>query len=263
MKLNILRADPAGNITVFVLDQVEKSKRATIAEKIMAIPELKAEQVGYACLAEDDVDGHMEMMGGEFCGNATRAYGMYIARQKCGLSAVKLRVSGCGHVVTAQVDLKSGTARAEMPCPRSVQRVTAGGQEGTLVDLGGIAHFVVEQVEPSEGSFRAAEGVFTDIPDLDACGVIFLDAENRSMTPLVKVIETNSLVWEGSCGSGSIACAVAQSEGMQSGGFSCEYTQPAGKVRASVERQNGKVIAAAIGGLVTLGEVMSIDLPDA
>ncbi len=150
-----------------------------------------------------------------------------------------------------------------MPCPRSVQRVTAGGQEGTLVDLGGIAHFVVEHVEPSEGSFRAAEGVFADIPDLDACGVIFLDAENRSMTPLVKVIETNSLVWEGSCGSGSIACAVAQSEGMQSGGFSCEYTQPAGKVRASVERQNGKVIAAAIGGLVTLGEVMSIDLPDA
>ena len=38
MKLNILRADPAGNITVFVLNQVEKSKRATIAEKIMAIP---------------------------------------------------------------------------------------------------------------------------------------------------------------------------------------------------------------------------------
>ena len=56
---------------------------------------------------------------------------------------------------------------------------------------------------------------------------------------------------------------VAQSEGMQSGGFSCEYTQPAGKVRASVERQNGRVIAAAIGGPVTLGEVMCIDLPEA
>ena len=95
MELNILRADPAGNITVFVLDPVEKAQRAAIAEKIMAIPELKAEQVGYACLAEDDVDGHMEMMGGEFCGNATRAYGMYIAQQKGGLSSVRLRVSGC------------------------------------------------------------------------------------------------------------------------------------------------------------------------
>ena len=75
MELNILRADPAGNITVFVLDPVEKAQRAAIAEKIMAIPALKAEQVGYACTAEDDVDGHMEMMGGEFCGNALRCAG--------------------------------------------------------------------------------------------------------------------------------------------------------------------------------------------
>ena len=164
MELNILRADPAGNITVFVLDPVEKAQRAAIAEKIMAIPALKAEQVGYACTAEDNVDGHMEMMGGEFCGNATRAYGMYIAQQKGGLSSVRLRVSGCDHAVTAQVDLKSGTARAEMPCPRSVKRVTVNGHEGTLVDLTGIAHFVVEGVEPSEGFFR----------------VIFLDAESAA-----------------------------------------------------------------------------------
>ena len=31
MKLNILRADPAGNITVFVLDPVEKAQRAAIS----------------------------------------------------------------------------------------------------------------------------------------------------------------------------------------------------------------------------------------
>ena len=30
MELNILRADPAGNITVFVLDPVEKAQRAAI-----------------------------------------------------------------------------------------------------------------------------------------------------------------------------------------------------------------------------------------
>ena len=41
MELNILRADPAGNITVFVLDPVEKAQRAAIAEKIMAIPALR------------------------------------------------------------------------------------------------------------------------------------------------------------------------------------------------------------------------------
>ena len=137
-----------------------------------------------------------------------------------------------------------------MPCPRSVKRVTVNGHEGTLVDLTGIAHFVVEGVEPSEGFFRAAESIFSGIAGLDACGVIFLDAEKRSMTPLV----------EGSCGSGSVACAVAQSERMENGGFSCEYRQPAGTVRASVERQGGDVIAASIGGEVTLDEPMRITL---
>ncbi len=260
MELNILRADPAGNITVFVLDPVEKTQRAAIAEKIMAIPALKAEQVGYACPPEEDVDGHMEMMGGEFCGNATRAYGMYMAMQKGGLSTVRLRVSGCDHIVTAQVDCARGTASAEMPCPRSVTHVAVQGHEGTLVDLTGIAHFVVEGVAPSEKFFRAAEPVFADIPDMDACGVIFLDSETHRMTPLVKVIDTGSLVWEGSCGSGSVACAVAQSETLQNGGFACDYLQPAGTVRASVERRNGTVVGARIGGLVTLGKPQRISL---
>lgn len=119
---------------------------------------------------------------------------------------------------------------------------------------------MVEGVKPSEEFFRAVEPIFSQIAGLDACGVIFLDAETHRMTPLVKVIDTNSLVWEGSCGSGSVACAVAQSEQMENGGFSCDYIQPAGVVRASVERQGGKVVAAHIGGKVTLDEPVRITL---
>lgn len=163
MELNILRADPAGNITVFVLDPVEKAQRAAIAEKIMAIPALKAEQVGYACPSEDDVDGHMEMMAANSAATRRAPTACILPSKMGGLSSVRLRVSGCDHAVTAQVDLKSGTARAEMPCPRSVKRVTVNGHEGTLVDLTGIAHFVVEGVEPSEGFFRAAESIFSGI----------------------------------------------------------------------------------------------------
>ena len=261
MMIRYIPADPAGNLTAIVFSPVAAQDRAKIAAEMMARCPEGFEQVGFA--DETSLTGDLPtlcMMGGEFCGNATRAYGMYIAQQKGGLSSVRLRVSGCDHAVTAQVDLKSGTARAEMPCPRSVKRVTVNGHEGTLVDLTGIAHFVVEGVEPSEGFFRAAESIFSGIAGLDACGVIFLDAEKRSMTPLVKVIETGSLVWEGSCGSGSVACAVAQSERMENGGFSCEYRQPAGTVRASVERQGGNVIAASIGGEVTLDEPMRITL---
>ena len=44
-RLRIVRADPAGNITLFVLTPVEKAACAAIAADLMKIGELKAEQV--------------------------------------------------------------------------------------------------------------------------------------------------------------------------------------------------------------------------
>ena len=80
------------------------------------------------------------------------------------------------------------------------------------------------------------------------------------MTPLVKVVDTGTLVWEGSCGSGTIACAVAESASLANGLFEQDYLQPAGVVRASVERCDGKVVSAAIGGPVTLDEPVCVTL---
>ena len=78
MKLNVLRADPAGNITLYVLDPIERERRAALAAELMRrLPDMKIDQVGFACSADADTDGRMEMMGGEFCGNATRAYGPF------------------------------------------------------------------------------------------------------------------------------------------------------------------------------------------
>lgn len=262
MKLKVLRADPAGNITLFVLDPVGKAERGGLAEKLMAIPEWKAEQVGYLCAPDADTDGHLEMAGGEFCGNATRAFGMLMAKErglqgKCHLT---LRVSGCEKKVGVDVDTDSGTARAEMPLPLFARRETVGGVSGTLVHLGGIAHFVVEDVEPSIDFFAEAEPMFLKLAGLDAYGVIFHDSKTHRMTPLVKVPAANSLVWEGSCGSGSLASAVAQSADMTDGEFERDYIQPAGTVRATVVRRDGEVTAAYIGGTVTLDEPVEIEM---
>ena len=49
MKLNTLRADPAGNITLFVLDPVPPGDRAGLAARLMALPGTDTEQVGYVC----------------------------------------------------------------------------------------------------------------------------------------------------------------------------------------------------------------------
>lgn len=258
MKLNVLRADPAGNITLFVLDPVPVGDRAGIAARIMALPGTDVEQVGYLCPPVTGGAGRMEMAGGEFCGNATRAFGMLTAQKLGGLPQVLVEVSGCEALVSVDVDWSNRTAKAQMPLPRCVSRVEVDGHPGTLVDLGGIAHLVVEDVLPNLEFFDRAEPLFGAFPEADAYGVVFLNGER--MTPLVKVPAAGTLVWEGSCGSGSLAAAAAQSMTAPDGPFARTYVQPAGTVEASVIRQNGKVVSAWIGGPVTLDPPCQIEI---
>ena len=82
---------------------------------------------------------------------------------------------------------------------------------------------------------------------MDAYGVMFLDPVTGKMTPLVKVIAPNTLIWEGSCGSGSLAAAVCKSQDAPDGEFAQDFIQPAGIVRATVVRKDGAITAAFIG----------------
>lgn len=260
MRLKVLRADPSGNITLFVLDPVSSGDRAGLAARLMALPNTDAEQVGFVCPALEGGSGRLEMAGGEFCGNAARAFGMLTARQLGGLSQLQVEVSGCDSLVTVEIDWDQQAAQAQMPLPRAVERTRAEGRPGTLVDLVGIAHFVVEGVPPSLDFFRRVEPLFWDIAGLEAYGVIFLDARRGAMAPLVKVPRLDTLVWEGSCGSGSLAAVIAQSQGGPDGLFVREYIQPAGVVKAAVLRQNGREVSAWIGGPVHLGPPVEIEI---
>lgn len=255
MKLEVIRANPAGNITLFVKTPVDKADRAPIAEKLLAMEEFKAEQVGYYCEAGEGFDGHMEMAGGEFCGNASRAYGFLIAQEK-GLKGkvhLTLEVSGSDVPVEVDADMDEGTARASMPLPLYVKPAAAGGEEGVLVHLGGIAHFVVRDVEPTEEFFDKAEAeIFRDMDGLDAYGVMFTDSDTGKLTPLVKVPAANSLYWEGSCGSGSLAAAIAETADMPDGDYAIDLVQPAGTVCAEVSRRDGEVVKAFIGGNISI-----------
>ena len=265
MKLHVVRANPAGNITLFVLDPVKGEDRPAVAARLMAIKELAGEQVGYACEPADGYDGRMEMAGGEFCGNASRAYGMLVAcrRGMTGKHRLTLEVSGSDRPVAVDLDVEAGVARAAMPLPRLAGRRTVAGVEGTLVDLGGIVHFVTER-QPDAMVMDEVEK-FINVPreaggfaGVEAYGVIFL--HDGRMTPLVKVPAAGSLFWEGSCGSGSLAAAAAQSAEMADGVFERDYVQPAGVVRATVERRDGTVTAAYIESSVTLDEPIELEI---
>ena len=250
MKLKVLRADPAGNITLFVLSPVDREDYPAVASRLMALPKYGAEQVAFIH------DGRMDMEAGEFCGNASRAYGMLVARQQGITGEVQVAVSGCDHPLSVLVT--DDAASCEMPLPLWVRQVDVKGNNYTLVHLGGIAHLIAENMAPSEAFFTEAEPIFREMEELEAYGVIFLDGEN--MKPLVKVPATNTLFWEGSCGSGTLAAQIARSEGQPDGVYSGAFIQPAGVVTAEVKRCDDCIVSAKIGGPVTLDEPMEIEI---
>lgn len=258
--LRILRADPAGNITLYVLDPVDPSLRPRVTAQLLSDQALQAEQVAYCCPPLCGGLGRIEMAGGEFCGNAARAYAMLLARELGPKvpSPLLLEVSGCAGPVRAEVDLPAGTAQVEMPLPRAIRRLCPEGRPCTLVDLEGIAHLVVENVPPSLEFYRQQRHVFGDIPGLEAQGVMFLEEEGHRMTPLVEVPAAGSLVWEGSCGSGSLAAAVALCLDLPDGSYTKALVQPAGTVQVSLTMEGGRVIRAAIGGSVRLDDPVEI-----
>lgn len=263
LTLRVLRANPAGNITLYVLDPVDPALRPKVTAHLLGMDRFKAEQLAYCCTPIMGGQGRIEMAGGEFCGNATRAFAM-VMQQEMGVpspSTMSLEVSGCDHLVTAFSDLAAGAAESEMPLPRSVRTVQVEGQTGVLVDLDGIVHLVVEGVAPSLDFFQKVEPLFQEFPGLEAYGVMFLDRVTSHITPLVKVPAANTLVWEGSCGSGSVASAIACAMGAPDGQYDQDLIQPAGVIHVKLTLDQGQVTQVGIGGPVSLDPAVSVQIP--
>ena len=64
--------DPAGNVTAIVCSDVPAAERARVAAQILRLPELGIEQVAFLTAPRSGGEIRLEMMGGEFCGNALR-----------------------------------------------------------------------------------------------------------------------------------------------------------------------------------------------
>lgn len=261
MLLNILRADPAGNITLFVLDDVAPESRAKISSKLMAIERFGAQQVGFLTAPHDPSCAcRLEMMGGEFCGNASRSLGLYLAEKAKSSGSFKIEVSGCEHPITVSADLEKSLAFAEMPLPKSVCSLVLSGIDCLRVDFDGISHLVADCPLPDKRMITAANALFEDDDTVSAYGVIFLDSAALKMTPAVYVKATQSLVWEGSCGSGSVAAAVSLAMSLSDGEQELLIAQPKGELTVRLKKQNGRILFAEMGGKAILDEITAVEI---
>lgn len=267
MRVKIRVANPAGNITIFVTSPLERSQYAKAANQLLAMKELGGEQVGFI---EEKVDGtfHMEMMGGEFCGNATRTFGYLMSLwREDGAEKVSVDVSGSGKPLCVEVNHGAGTSRTTMPLPeKMVDFEVPGYGNYHMVVFDGISHVIVKGPKRDEAFVESVLETAEKLQKSDACGIMFLEPgcdgleKSYRMTPVVYVKETDSLVWESSCGSGSMASAIYLAKRKNEGTYTYILRQPGGIIEASVTKKDGKTVQCEMGGPVSVSEEMEVEI---
>ncbi len=254
--------DPAGNVTAIVCSDVPAAERARVAAQILRLPELGIEQVAFLTAPRSGGEIRLEMMGGEFCGNALRCAGFYQALRngEQGKSCVLAEISGADGVQPVMADTAEGTASTVMPLPLSVQPAGWADVQATRVTFAGITHFVIDCAQPDETLVQRA---IAAAPEASAVGAIFLDRAHGSIKPVVFVRETASCVAENSCASGSVATAVVLTADFADGITEIGIGQPGGTLEVGVQRADGAATGLSIGGAVRLTQTLTVTLPGA
>lgn len=263
MKISIVRADPAGNITALVTTQAAPKDYAAISAYILQQGILQAQQVGFLTAPRYGGAVRLEMMGGEFCGNALRSTGLYWAKTQDmrGVCSIEVEISGAQWPLTVTAQPETGFSSAQMPLPRIYEEHVFYGQRYVPVVVDGIVHLICDvparEVEQLERTMLEACERFRQ----DACGVMFFDAESMFLTPVVYVAKTSSIVFEGSCASGTTALAAVLAHRASDGVHSYAVEQPGGQICALVRKSKGRITEISIGGNVSLSEKLEIEIP--
>lgn len=265
MEVKFIKMNPTQNMTILVESPVAKNRHKKVARELMDYASVYAEQVGYI---ENPTDSsawaRLQMMGGEFCGNATMSLAALLTIDRNLPKGVKcvipVECSGAeGPItVTAVPGDVSVKCFLEMPRPKSVagKVMKSSGRRcpATVVDLGGITHFVVPEEAVHGDKFQWAEKAIQNWAvecRSEALGIILHQREDNSITPLVHVKDTGSLVWERGCGSGTAALGAALAHEARKS-ISAQIAQPGGHITVRADFRNGEVAGVSISAQVKL-----------
>lgn len=257
MKLNFAKLSPTQNMTILVRDAVPRARQSDVAARLMAYGSVGAEQVGF--LETPSLPGarlRLQMMGGEFCGNASMSAAALLALED-GLAdgeerVYPLEVSGAEGLVNCRIARRGegylGTVR--MPLPRSFAQV--GGYPAVLFD--GIVHVLVPENEMTDAQAEVFAAQRCAELGADALGVLLIDREKSAFRPLVYVRATDGAVWEHGCGSGTAALG-AHAAQLRQEDVSLSFEQPGGRMQVRALWREGRVAQIEISGEVRIAAV--------
>lgn len=243
---------PGGNTTVFLPVSAKDAASGPDSAAFLQSPEmLCAEQLGYA----DTEKRRLSMAGGEFCLNASRAFGALLDLvSPCPGRSYEMLVSGLARPLEVAV----GGICPDYYCTArliledaSVIRLDDGA---CLVHLPGISHLLVPcrdgRLPENHARVAAKLRRIHGLEERDACGVVWWQpGDTPRIWPLVHVRAAGTDYLENSCGSGSLALALALAAGKHA---SLEIGQPGGSALRCRVEPRGSFWQAGIGGPVRL-----------
>lgn len=210
--------NPAGNITALVLDEtVKREDYKNVSREILEFNK-SIEQVGFLkrLIIDDKTIFRLEMMGMEFCGNASRAFGCFLSYK--GLeenNTFLISVSGINIPISVSVKCikdKEYFSSIEIPVNKNRNEVletkNIDNIEVNIVTLDGITHVLIDEdlMKFDETKYLEYAKYFIkqlNLRNLSAVGIIWYN--KFKIKPVVWVRDTDTYYYENACGSGSLA----------------------------------------------------------
>ncbi len=272
MKLRFVKVNPVENMTIFIMDEVNSAQHISVANKLMDYSNIHGEQVGFIenprSLKGKSLNTlRLQMMGGEFCGNATRSLAALMVHHKLdsinesaeGFN-VTLEVSGSEELLECLVrptDVENiYYSQVSMPLPTRTSNTNILFEDKLIdlirIDFPGISHFIVEAslISDKEEFFNTLKTKMSK-EDFDAFGIMFYDSEDSFLEPLVYVKATDSKFWERSCGSGTSALGVALAIKNKMNTKE-KVKQPGGDLEVKVDIVDGQIAKVYLDGKVEI-----------
>lgn len=264
MLLSYSVLNPNGNITALVTSEINRDKYKYCADEIMR-KNKAIEQVGFIEKPKQGCAFHLQMTGGEFCGNASlSAAALYLKSRHLTNDSVMFTVSGADKAIHADVkETCSGQYEGlvEMPLPIEIGKLEITDKYGIkqlvpVVIFKGIAHAVCpfEPGEDPENIVKKGCGVF----GVPCFGLMLTDKSFCSIKPLVYVQDADTCVYEGSCASGTAALGayLACAQGLSS----VTVKQPKGELRVITETEQGFPASIKLNATVNYVSECSISI---
>ncbi|WP_420848629.1 diaminopimelate epimerase [Paenibacillus oryzisoli] len=247
-----------------------KSKHSTdaykhIASKLMSYDSVYAEQVGYI---ETPVNSaavaHLQMAGGEFCGNACMSLAAYLASEKSmqpnQSTDILLEVSGINTLLTCTVRriAKGYNCSVTMPTPQHIEEriIQYEGNDlvVTIVRYANFIHMVIE-VDEFHSSIRGKAESLARLLGLtmgaNLIGILLYKVNTEELAPLIYVPHVDSMIWERGCGSGtaSIGAYLAWKHKEK---ISAAIKQPGGIIQVHANYEEVDKVSLRIEGIVNI-----------